>query len=89
MKGTIAQIWGRIDPPPGVENYPGGRVGGDISVFISNLLKALIVGAGIKSANDVRASIEFGAVGVAVASDIVTAGDPKKEIIDLASGFGT
>lgn len=47
----------------------------------------LIVGAGIKSADDVRKSLELGAVGVAVASDIVTAADPRKEIMDLVSGF--
>ncbi|OGM19932.1 hypothetical protein A2714_04320 [Candidatus Woesebacteria bacterium RIFCSPHIGHO2_01_FULL_38_9] len=47
----------------------------------------LIVGAGIKSYEDVRKSLELGAVGVAVASDIVTAKDPKKEILDLVQGF--
>jgi len=43
----------------------------------------LIVGAGIKSATDVRKSIELGASGVAVASDIVKAKDPKKELLEL------
>ena len=47
----------------------------------------LVVGAGIKSQEDVRKSLELGAVGVAVASDIVTAKDPKKEILDLVQGF--
>lgn len=47
----------------------------------------LIVGAGIKSYDDVRKSLELGAVGVVVASDIVTAKDPKKEIMDLVQGF--
>jgi len=47
----------------------------------------LIVGAGIHSMNDVRKSLELGAVGVAVASDIVKAEDPKKEILDLVEGF--
>lgn len=47
----------------------------------------LIVGAGIKSAEDVRKSLELGAVGVAVASDIVAAKDPKKEILELVEGF--
>lgn len=47
----------------------------------------LIVGAGIKSQEDVRKSLELGAVGVAVASDIVTAKDPQKELLDLTSGF--
>lgn len=47
----------------------------------------LIVGAGIHSMDDVRKSLELGAVGVAVASDIVKAEDPKKEIMDLVEGF--
>lgn len=47
----------------------------------------LIVGAGIKSGDDVRKSIELGAVGVAVASDIVAASDPKRELLELIEGF--
>lgn len=47
----------------------------------------LVVGAGIKSREDVQKSIELGAVGIAVASDVVLAKDPKKEIEDLVSGF--
>jgi len=47
----------------------------------------LIVGAGIKSVEDVRKSLELGAVGVAVASDIVTAKDPRKETLKLIEGF--
>ena len=48
----------------------------------------LIVGAGIKSTEDIRKSLEFGAVGVAVASSIVKSGDPKERLLDLAAGFG-
>lgn len=47
----------------------------------------LIVGAGIKSAEDIRVSLKLGSVGVAVASDIVLARDPKKEIMELMEGF--
>lgn len=47
----------------------------------------LIVGAGIHSMDDVKKSLELGAVGVAVASDIVKSEDPKKEIVDLVEGF--
>jgi len=47
-----------------------------------------IVGAGIKSTEDIRKSLEFGAVGVAVASSIVKSGDPKEKLLDLAAGFG-
>jgi len=47
----------------------------------------LIVGAGIKSQKDVRVSVSLGAEGVAVASDIVKAHDPKKETLELLEGF--
>lgn len=47
----------------------------------------LIVGAGIKSEKDVKISLSLGAVGVAVASDVVKAGDPERELSELASGY--
>lgn len=47
----------------------------------------LIVGAGVHSMADVKKSLELGAVGVAVATDIVKAEDPKKELLDLVEGF--
>ncbi|HJX59291.1 hypothetical protein A2V61_00505 [Candidatus Woesebacteria bacterium RBG_19FT_COMBO_47_8] len=47
----------------------------------------LIVGAGIASREDVKKSLELGAVGVAVATDVVKAVDPKRELIDLTEGF--
>lgn len=47
----------------------------------------LVVGAGINSKDDVKKSLEMGAVGVAVATDVVKAVDPRKEILDLTEGF--
>lgn len=47
----------------------------------------LIVGAGIKSADDIRKSLELGAAGFAVASSIVTYIDPRKVIMELTEGF--
>ena len=47
----------------------------------------LIVGAGIHDLSDVKKSLELGAVGVAVATDVVKAADPKKELMDLIEGF--
>jgi len=47
----------------------------------------LIVGAGIHSQEDIRKSLSLGAVGFAVATDIVKAEDPKKELLDLVEGF--
>ncbi|WKZ25417.1 MAG: triose-phosphate isomerase [bacterium] len=47
----------------------------------------LIVGAGVHSSLDVKKCLELGAVGVIVASDIMNAVDPKKELLDLTEGF--
>lgn len=47
----------------------------------------LVVGAGVHSQEDVRKSVELGAVGVAVATDIVKAEDPKGEVMDLIEGM--
>lgn len=47
----------------------------------------LIVGAGVKDKEDIRKSIELGAVGVAVSSAIVLAENPKKVVLELAKGF--
>lgn len=47
----------------------------------------LIVGAGIHSRDDVKKSLELGAAGVAVASDVMKAEDPRTELLDLAEGF--
>ena len=47
----------------------------------------LIVGAGVHSQEDVRKSLQMGAVGVAVASDILKSEDPRRELTDLVGGF--
>lgn len=47
----------------------------------------ILVGAGIHSAEDVRVSLKCGAKGILVASDVVKAKDPDKELSELASGF--
>lgn len=47
----------------------------------------LVVGAGIHSQEDIRKSLSLGATGFAVATDIVKAEDPKKELLDLVEGF--
>lgn len=47
----------------------------------------LIVGAGVKDSEDVRKSLELEAVGVAVSSAVVLSEDPKKVVLELASGF--
>jgi len=47
----------------------------------------LIVGAGVHSREDVEKSLHLGAVGVAVATDVVKADSPRAEILDLLEGF--
>lgn len=47
----------------------------------------LIVGAGIHTKEDIRKSLELGAVGFAVASDILKSTDPRREILELTEGF--
>lgn len=59
------------------------------SVLAKEASIPLIVGAGINSQDDVKKSLELGAVGVAVATDVVKAEDPKKELLDLTEGFTT
>ncbi len=57
----------------------------------ADLLKSqnipLIVGAGVKDLDDVKKSIEMGAVGVAVSSAIIHAEDVKAKVLELARGF--
>lgn len=77
---------------------PPELIGGEISVsqakpeVIKRVVEKIpglpiIVGAGIKSGQDVRKSLELGAVGVLVSSGIVLAKDQKEILSDLAEGF--
>jgi triosephosphate isomerase len=47
----------------------------------------LLVGAGIKTKDDVKKAIELGAKGILVASGVVKAKNIKKEILNLIKGF--
>jgi len=47
----------------------------------------LIVGAGVSSMEDVKKSLELGAVGMAVATAVVKATDPKAKLLELTEGF--
>jgi triosephosphate isomerase (TIM) len=47
----------------------------------------LIVGAGIKSTEDVRVSRKMGAIGICLSSAFVLSADPKKLLIKLLEGF--
>lgn len=47
----------------------------------------LVVGAGVSSMEDIRKSLELGAVGVALATAVVKAPDPKAKLLELVEGF--
>lgn len=77
---------------------PPELIGGDISVstakpeIIKNAAKLigsdkLLVGAGVKTGEDVRICIKLGAKGVLLASGVTKAKDPKTVLLDLASGL--
>ena len=77
---------------------PKELIGGDISIttvspkLIKDAKKVvgdipLLIGAGIKTKEDVRLGLELGAVGVLVASGVAKASDSKKAIKELIDGF--
>ncbi|KKR54986.1 MAG: Triosephosphate isomerase, partial [Candidatus Woesebacteria bacterium GW2011_GWF1_40_24] len=47
----------------------------------------LIVGAGVSSMEDIKKSLELGAVGVAIATAVVKSPDPKAKLLELVEGF--
>lgn len=62
-------IFGKVSPPPGVSQYQGGKLEG-LPLFINNILKILIIGAGIFSVfNLVLAGYAF-----------LSAGDDPKKV---------
>lgn len=47
----------------------------------------LIVGAGVKSGEDVRISLQRGAIGIGVSSAVVKAVDPEQQLRELAEAY--
>ncbi len=47
----------------------------------------VLVGAGVHSAQDVKIALEMGAKGILVATDVVKAADPEKELRELSEAF--
>lgn len=76
---------------------PPELIGGDVSVstskpgLIKNSVKKIwsnvIVGAGVKTAEDVKIALKLGSVGVLVASGITKSGNPEKVLRDLTKGL--
>jgi triosephosphate isomerase len=83
--------------PDFVAVEPPELIGGDISVSTSKpgLIKDsvkkignnVIVGAGVKTTEDVKKAVELGSVGVLVASGITKAENPEKALKDLVKGL--
>jgi len=90
----------KILNPDYLSYEPPELIGGDVSVASAQpdiIAKAavitkeagipLIIGAGIASQEDVRKSLELGAVGVAVASHVIKSQNPRGSLMDLTEGF--
>lgn len=84
--------------PDAVAIEPPELIGGDISVstaspsIIADAVKKiksvpLIVGAGIKTAEDVKIALSLGAKGVLVASGVTKAKEPRKVLSDFAEAM--
>lgn len=68
MRNLLADIFGQVEPPPGVKEFSSGSLQG-LPLFINTILKLLIVGAGIYATiNLVIAGFSFMSAG----------DDPKK-----------
>ncbi len=98
-KGQVKNWLKSIEPKPDFVAYePPELIGGNVSVsqaqpeVIKRIVKMLpdhniIVGAGVKTKEDVRKCIELGAKGVLVSSGVVKVDNPEKALLDLANGF--
>ncbi len=62
---------------------------GDVIKQVVEVLAAMpiIIGAGVHAAEDVKVGLGFGAKGVLVATDVVLAENPEKELRELAQAF--
>ena len=49
--------------------------------------RKVLAGAGVKSVKDVREAVKMGAAGVLVASDVVKAKEPKRELLEMTDAF--
>lgn len=83
--------------PNAVAIEPPELIGGDVSVSkasphiikdaVAQLNVPVIVGAGIKTAEDVQIALELGAKGVLVASGITRAADPEKVLREFGEAL--
>ncbi|MFC1800886.1 triose-phosphate isomerase [Nanoarchaeota archaeon] len=91
---TLKKI--RTLKPDYIAYEPPSLIGGKVSVtnakpdIIKKAVKStktkVLVGAGVKSHQDLKTALKLGTHGVLVASDIVKAKNPKKELKELING---
>ena len=98
-KGQAERWLKKLRPRPEFVAYePPELIGGEVSVtqahpqVIERMVKLLpryqlIVGAGIKTKEDVRRALALGAKGVLVSSAVIKAKNPEKKLLELAQGF--
>lgn len=75
--GSTTNSVARAQPEIISQAYDIAREGGE----------PLIVGAGVNSTEDIKKSLELGAAGVAIATAVVKAPDPKAKLLELTEGF--
>ena len=84
--------------PDAVAIEPPELIGGDISIstaspdIIKNAVREIpdvpiIVGAGVKTGEDIKIALKLGAKGVLVASGVTKAADPRKVLEDFAKAL--
>ncbi len=76
---------------------PPELIGGEVSVStaqpglikesVEKIGRNVLVGAGVKTAEDVKKALELGAAGVLVASGVTKADDPEKALKELVKGL--
>lgn len=76
---------------------PPELIGGDISVStaqpelikgsVRKIGKNVLVGAGVKTTEDVKVAVKLGSVGILVASGVTKAKDPEKALKELVKGL--
>ncbi len=82
--------WLAFEPPALIGNTQksvSSEMSEEIQEIVNSVRCPVLVGAGVHSANDVKVALEMGAKGILVATDVVLAEDPEKELRELAEAF--
>jgi triosephosphate isomerase len=59
----------------------------NVQYLVSSVRCPILIGAGIHSPEDIRVGLELGAKGFLLATDVVRAVDPEKQLRELAEAF--